>query len=281
MRNAQLTSARVVVLRRRLIQIIGCARRATLRVSEGTAEALAPIVSGVVLCRDLINTAPNAMGPAELAAAAQALAEEYDARIEVITNTADLLERFPMVHAVGRAAAPGREPRVVDMCWGSESAPKVTIVGKGVCFDTGGLDVKPPAAMGNMKKDMGGAANALGLAKMVMASGVNVRLRVLLGCVENSIGPDAFRPSDVLTAANGITVEVGNTDAEGRLVIADALALADEEVRAAGASPRARWRIRVPMRALTPSPLPPLVSPSPRCRSLDHALSRSPSCCST
>eukprot|EP00793_Prasinoderma_coloniale_P000620 PRCOL_00003769-RA len=169
------------------------------------------------------------MGPAELAAAAQALAEEYDARIEVITNTADLLERFPMVHAVGRAAAPGREPRVVDMCWGSESAPKVTIVGKGVCFDTGGLDVKPPAAMGNMKKDMGGAANALGLAKMVMASGVNVRLRVLLGCVENSIGPDSFRPSDVLTAANGITVEVGNTDAEGRLVIADALALADEE----------------------------------------------------
>ena len=190
--------------------------------------ALSPVLAGVELCRDLINTAPNAMGPAELAAATRALAAEHGAEVEEVVGDA-LLADYPMCHAVGRAASVGREPRVVDLRWGDESAPKVTLVGKGVCFDTGGLDVKPPSAMGNMKKDMGGAANALGLAKMVMAAGVDVRLRVLVCCAENAIAGNAFRPSDVLTAASGLTVEVGNTDAEGRLVIGDALWHADKE----------------------------------------------------
>jgi leucyl aminopeptidase len=132
-----------------------------------------------------------------------------------------------MIHAVGRASA--EAPRLIDMSWGPEGAPKVTLVGKGVCFDTGGLDIKPSSGMLLMKKDMGGAANILGLASMVMASGLNLRLRVLIPAVENSIAGNAFRPGDVLTSRKGITVEIGNTDAEGRLVLADALALADAE----------------------------------------------------
>ena len=133
-----------------------------------------------------------------------------------------------MIHAVGRASA--EAPRLIDMLWGAADAPKVTLVGKGVCFDTGGLDIKPSSGMLLMKKDMGGAANVLGLASMIMAAGLKVRLRVLIPAVENAISGNAFRPGDVLASRKGITVEIGNTDAEGRLVLADALALADEEM---------------------------------------------------
>src|SRR5690606_20983226 len=138
-----------------------------------------------------------------------------------------LAKNFPMIHAVGRAS--DKAPRLIDLVWGEKTAPKVTLVGKGVCFDTGGLDIKPSSGMLLMKKDMGGAANVLGLASMIMASRLKVRLRVLIPAVENAIAGNAFRPGDVLASRKGLTVEVGNTDAEGRLVLADALALADEE----------------------------------------------------
>src|SRR5690606_9186517 len=134
---------------------------------------------------------------------------------------------FPMVHAVGRAAADA--PRLIDITWGDKSAPKVTLVGKGVCFDTGGLDIKPSSGMLMMKKDMGGAATVLGLAYMIMDAGLPVRLRVLIPAVENSISGNAYRPGDILQSRKGKTVEIGNTDAEGRLILADALAAADEE----------------------------------------------------
>jgi leucyl aminopeptidase len=185
------------------------------------------IAAGVFLTRELINTPTNDMGPSELEKAVHDLASVHGAAVSVITGDDLLAKNFPMIHAVGRAAADA--PRLVDMTWGPESAPKVTLVGKGVCFDTGGLDIKPPSGMLLMKKDMGGAANVLGLASMIMAARLNVRLRVLIPAVENSISANAFRPGDILTSRNGITVEIGNTDAEGRLVLADALALADEE----------------------------------------------------
>ncbi|WP_367141825.1 M17 family metallopeptidase, partial [Mesorhizobium sp.] len=151
----------------------------------------------------------------------------HDAEVSVIKGDDLLKQNFPMIHAVGRASSGA--PRLIDLLWGSPDAPKVTLVGKGVCFDTGGLDIKPSAGMLLMKKDMGGAANVLGLASMIMAARLNVRLRVLIPAVENSIAGNAFRPGDVLTSRKGITVEIGNTDAEGRLVLADALALADDE----------------------------------------------------
>jgi leucyl aminopeptidase len=147
--------------------------------------------------------------------------------VEVTVGDDLLAQNFPMIHAVGRASTDA--PRLIDMRWGPEDAPKVTLVGKGVCFDTGGLDIKPSSGMLLMKKDMGGAANVLGLADMVMAAGLPVRLRVLVPAVENAIAGNAFRPGDVLKSRKGLTVEIGNTDAEGRLVLADALALADEE----------------------------------------------------
>lgn len=183
--------------------------------------------SGTWLTRDLINTPASDMGPAELAEAAQALAAEFGASCEVIIGD-DLLDRgFPAVHAVGRAAS--RAPRLIDLVWGDAGAPRVTLVGKGVCFDSGGLDLKSAAAMKLMKKDMGGAAAALGLARMIMATGLALRLRVLIPAVENSVSGNAMRPLDILATRKGLTVEVGNTDAEGRLVLADALALACEE----------------------------------------------------
>ena len=185
------------------------------------------IAGGVTLARDLINTPTSEMGPAELEAAARELAARFDAKLVTIEGDALLEQNFPMIHAVGRASSSA--PRLIDMIWGNERAPKVTLVGKGVCFDTGGLDIKPSAGMLLMKKDMGGAANVLGLAHMIMARGLNVRLRVLIPAVENSIAGNAFRPSDILKSRKGKTVEIGNTDAEGRLVLADALALADEE----------------------------------------------------
>ncbi|KFB08364.1 leucyl aminopeptidase family protein [Nitratireductor basaltis] len=179
------------------------------------------------LTRDLINTPASDMGPEALEAAAARLAEEHDASFHSIRGDALLEQNLPMIHAVGRAS--DEAPRLIDFSWGRSDAPKVTLVGKGVCFDTGGLDIKPASGMLLMKKDMGGAANVLGLASMLMASRLDIRLRVLIPAVENSIAGNAFRPGDILRSRKGITVEIGNTDAEGRLVLADALALADEE----------------------------------------------------
>lgn len=185
------------------------------------------LVDAITLTRDLINIPASDMGPAELAAAAKAVAEEFGGRYSEIVGEDLLTENFPMIHAVGRAS--DRAPRLIDIGWGDESAPKVTLIGKGVCFDTGGLDLKPSQFMLMMKKDMGGAANALGLARMIMAVGLKVQLRLLIPAVENSVSGNAFRPLDVLDSRQGITVEVGNTDAEGRLVLGDALTYAGED----------------------------------------------------
>ncbi len=185
------------------------------------------IADGVFLARDLVNTPTNDMGPDDLEKAARTVASAHGAEISVVTGDDLLTRNFPMIHAVGRASA--QAPRLIDINWGPKDGPKVTLVGKGVCFDTGGLDIKPSSSMLLMKKDMGGAANVLGLASMIMAAGTKVRLRVLIPAVENSIAGNAFRPGDVLASRKGITVEIGNTDAEGRLILADALALADEE----------------------------------------------------
>jgi leucyl aminopeptidase len=186
---------------------------------------LQAIIEGEFLTRDLINTPANDMGPDELEAAARDLADEYGAQISVVTGQDLIAQNFPMIHAVGRASL--RAPRLIDMTWGS-TGPRLTMVGKGVCFDTGGLNIKPGTSMGLMKKDMGGAAHVMGLAKMIMATNMPVQLRMLIPAVENAIGGDAFRPQDILTSRKGLTVEINNTDAEGRLVLADALALADE-----------------------------------------------------
>ena len=190
-------------------------------------DDLGRIADGVCLTRDLINTPANDMGPAELEEAARTLAGRHGAHARSIVGDDLLAERFPLVHAVGRAAA--RVPRLIDIIWGDPAHPKVTLVGKGVCFDTGGLDIKPETGMLNMKKDMGGAATTLGLAHMLMDRGAKLRLRVLIPAVENAISGSAFRPRDVYRSRKGLTVEIGNTDAEGRLILADALALADEE----------------------------------------------------
>ena len=179
------------------------------------------IVEGITLARDLITTPSADMGPAELAAAAQDLAKKHKAKLKVIVGDDLLKQNWPMVHAVGRAST--RAPRLIDLVWGSERDPKVTLVGKGVCFDTGGLDLKPAAGMLMMKKDMGGAATVLAVASMVMAAKLPVRLRVLVPAVENSVSGNAFRPMDVVPTRKGITVEIGNTDAEGRLILCDAL----------------------------------------------------------
>lgn len=190
---------------------------------------IADDVEGAALTRDLINTPTEDMGPGDLQDAAEALAETYGGRCGTIVGDDLLEENFPAIHAVGRAAALGREPRLIDLTWGDNNHPKITLVGKGVCFDTGGLDLKPAAGMRLMKKDMGGAAHALGLARMIMARGLKVRLRVLVPAVENAVAGNAFRPGDILATRKGLSVEIGNTDAEGRLVLCDALALASEE----------------------------------------------------
>ena len=190
-------------------------------------EAVSRTVRAVFLARDLINTPTNDMSPADLAEAALDVARGFDAKASVIVGDDLLAKNYPMVHAVGRAAAIA--PRLVDFTWGRADAPKVTLVGKGVCFDTGGLDLKPASAMLLMKKDMGGAANVLALAALVMGAKLDVRLRVLIPAVENSVSGNAFRPGDVLKSRKGLSVEIGNTDAEGRLILADALAEADSE----------------------------------------------------
>ena len=184
------------------------------------------IAEGARLARDLVNTPSNDMGPDELESAARELAGRHEARFRVISGE-ELVRDFPLIHAVGVSSP--RVPRLLDLTWGNDNHPRVTIVGKGVCFDTGGLDIKPSSAMLIMKKDMGGAANALGLAHMLMDAGLPIRLRVLVPAVENAVSGTSFRPGDVFRSRKGITVEIGNTDAEGRLVLADALALADEE----------------------------------------------------
>ncbi|MCF2871707.1 leucyl aminopeptidase family protein [Octadecabacter sp. G9-8] len=190
------------------------------------AARIEAMVAGECLSRDLINTPASDMGPDELEKAAQSLAQAHGAACSVILGD-DLLEQnFPLIHTVGRASP--RTPRLIDMTWGN-TGPALTLVGKGVCFDTGGLNLKPGASMGLMKKDMGGAATVLGLAHMIMALKLDLRLRVLIPAVENSVDGSAFRPGDVLNSRKGLTVEVNNTDAEGRLVLADALALADED----------------------------------------------------
>ncbi len=190
-------------------------------------DDLTHVVEGITLARDLINTPANDMGPAELEAAAQKLAAEHGASFKSIVGDDLLTQNFPLIHAVGRAAP--RAPRLIDISWGAAEHPRITLVGKGVCFDTGGLDIKPESAMLNMKKDMGGAATALALSHMIMARGLKVRLRLLIPAVENAIAGSSFRPRDIYTSRKGITVEIGNTDAEGRLILADALALADED----------------------------------------------------
>ena len=190
---------------------------------------IARIADGVTLARDLVNTAPNDLGPAELAATARDLALRHGAVFSEIVGEGLLADGFPLIHAVGVAATPERAPRLIDLAWGDPDAASLTLVGKGVCFDSGGLDIKPASGMLLMKKDMGGAANVLGLAHMIMDAGLPLRLRVLIPAVENAIAGAAFRPGDVFTARNGLTVEIGNTDAEGRLVLADALALASED----------------------------------------------------
>ncbi|TRD22310.1 leucyl aminopeptidase family protein [Palleronia caenipelagi] len=194
---------------------------------EVNAARLEAIAAGEALTRDLINTPARDMGPAALEATARDLAEEFGASCAVTTG-ADLAEGYPLIHTVGQAAGETRAPRLIDLRWG-EAGPAVTLVGKGVCFDTGGLNLKPGGSMGLMKKDMGGAATVLGLARMIMATGLDLRLRVLIPAVENAVAGDAFRPGDILPSRKGLTVEVNNTDAEGRLVLADALALATEE----------------------------------------------------
>jgi leucyl aminopeptidase len=194
---------------------------------DADREEVLALAEALYFGRDLINIPANDLGPAELEAAARELANAFGGSVKVTEGSGLLSDNFPMIHAVGRAS--DRPPRLIDLRWGSEHAPKVTIVGKGICFDSGGLDIKPSSAMALMKKDMGGAASALAFALLVMRAKLPMRLRVLIPAAENSIGGNAFRPGDVLPSRNGMTVEVGNTDAEGRLVLADAISLAEEE----------------------------------------------------
>src|SRR5262249_15355699 len=185
------------------------------------------MADAAMLARDLVNTPSNDMGPAELELAARDLAARHGADFHCIVGEDLAKQNFPLIHAVGMAST--RAPRLIDFTWGDASHPRVTLVGKGVCFDTGGLDFKPSSGMLIMKKDMGGAANVLALAQMVMDAKMKVRLRVLIPAVENAVARNAVRPLDIFKSRQGLTVEIGNTDAEGRLVLADALALADEE----------------------------------------------------
>jgi leucyl aminopeptidase len=186
------------------------------------------VAHACALARDMVNTPANDMGPRQIETIAREIAEQFGARITVIEGEGLLEANYPAVHAVGRAADPARAPRMIEIRWGEEARPLVAIVGKGVVFDTGGLDIKPSAGMRLMKKDMGGAAHALALGRMVMAAGLPVRLAVLVPAVENAISGDAMRPGDVLSSRKGLSIEVGNTDAEGRLILADALTRASE-----------------------------------------------------
>ncbi|WP_372782252.1 M17 family metallopeptidase [Phenylobacterium sp.] len=198
-------------------------------VAEGVDVAeVRQVAHACALARDMINTPANDMGPLQLETIAREIAEQHGAQITVITGEGLLEANYPAVHAVGRAADPARSPRMIELCWGEADKPLVCLVGKGVVFDTGGLDIKPSAGMRQMKKDMGGAAHALALGRMIMAARLPVRLVVLTPVVENAISGDAMRPGDVLASRKGLSIEVGNTDAEGRLILADALTRACE-----------------------------------------------------
>ena len=194
--------------------------------AAGTTAAV-QLAEAAALVRDLIDTPANDLGPAELAAAVTHEAKLHGATLDIIVGEALLDANFPAVHAVGRAAS--RAPRLIDLRWGDPAAPKLTLVGKGVIFDSGGLNIKASAGMALMKKDMGGAAHALALARLIMQAKLPVRLRLIIPAVENAVSGNAFRPGDVLATRAGITVEIGNTDAEGRLILADALTLAQED----------------------------------------------------
>lgn len=195
--------------------------------ANADAAAVERFAKSAFLVRDLVNTPAEDMGPEQLADAAKALASEFGAQFSVIVGDDLLVQNYPTIHAVGRAAT--RAPRLIDLRWGDAAHPLVTLVGKGVCFDSGGLDIKPSSGMLMMKKDMGGAAHVLGLARLIMDARLPVRLRVLVPAVENAIAGNAFRPMDIITTRKGLTVEIGNTDAEGRLILCDALAEADGE----------------------------------------------------
>lgn len=202
-------------------------RRVLLIQDQSQGQNAIALAEATTLVRDLINTPANDMGPDELAAACKAVAEKFGATLTEIVGDDLLTSGFPTIHMVGRASA--QPPRLIDIQWGNRDHPKVTLVGKGVCFDSGGLDIKPSSGMLLMKKDMGGAAHALALGQLIMQHKLPVQLRILLPIVENSISANAFRPGDIVRTRKGLTVEIGNTDAEGRLILCDALALADED----------------------------------------------------
>jgi len=201
--------------------------RVLLTPDPGSMADAVRLAEATALVRDLVDTPASDMGPGELADAVTAQARRFGADVEVIKGEALIDRNFPAVHAVGRAAS--RAPRLIDMSWGDAAHPRITLVGKGVTFDSGGLNIKPGNGMALMKKDMGGAAHALALARLVMQAALPVRLRLIIPAVENSISADAMRPGDILASRTGKTIEVTNTDAEGRLILADALALACED----------------------------------------------------
>ncbi|WP_222565367.1 leucyl aminopeptidase family protein [Novilysobacter antarcticus] len=202
-------------------------KRAPAELAASPAQEVRDVIAACLRVRDWVTTPTEDMGPQQLEDAARGLAESHGAELEVIAGDALLEQNFPTIHAVGRASH--RAPRLIALRWGNPEHPHLALVGKGVCFDTGGLDMKAADGMRNMKKDMGGAAHALALAGLVMAQALPVRLTLLMAAVENAVGPDSFRPGDVITTRKGITVEVDNTDAEGRLVLCDALAYACEQ----------------------------------------------------
>ena len=201
--------------------------RAPALLATTPAAEVADLIAASLQVRDWVNTPTEDMGPQQLEEAARELAQAHGAALEVIAGDALLAQNFPTIHAVGRASH--RAPRLIVLRWGQADAPHLALVGKGVCFDTGGLDLKPADGMRNMKKDMGGAAHALALAGLVMAQALPVRLTLIIPAVENAVGPDAFRPGEVITTRKGLTVEIDNTDAEGRLILCDALTYASEQ----------------------------------------------------
>ena len=207
--------------------VVDGAQKKLVVTDEADLRKAKAIAQSIWLVRDMVNQPANLMGPSEIEAYCCHVAEQHGAEIAV-TEDGDVIERdFPAVHAVGRAATADRQPKVIDLTWGTRG-PQICLIGKGVCYDTGGLNLKPGNFMRNMKKDMGGAAHALGLANLIMSLGLPVRLRCIIGAVENSVSSNSFRPGDVIQTRKGLSVEIGNTDAEGRLVLADCLALAQE-----------------------------------------------------
>ena len=203
------------------------ASRAPARLIGAIDADIAAQIAACVRVRDLVNTPTEDMGPADLEAVTREIAQTHGADLDVLVGDDLLLHNFPAIHAVGRASH--RDPRLIVLHWGDQTHPHIAIVGKGVCFDTGGLDVKAAAGMRNMKKDMGGAAHAIALAELIMARKLPVRITLLVPAVENALGPNAYRPGEVIATRKGISVEIDNTDAEGRIVLCDALAYAVEQ----------------------------------------------------